>query len=117
MILKSTSKENVSQKPKYYIYFLRIGEPCERLFKIGTTNDMDRRMKEHKRYYKKDVEVLGVITVTSEYTTLRVEKQTKELWREIHPDWEYKRNDRFIIPEDVKEIEIKVRKTYKIAVA
>ena len=83
MILKSTSKENVSQKPKYYIYFVRIGEPCERLFKIGTTNDMDRRMKEHKRYYKKDVEVLGVITVTSEYTTLRVEKQTKELWKEI----------------------------------
>ena len=77
---------------------------------------MDRRMKEHKRYYKQDVEVLGTITVTSEFTTLRVEKLTKQEWQENHPDWEYLRNDRFIIPEDVKEIEIKVRKTYKFAV-
>ena len=108
--MKSTSKENVNQKPKYYIYFIRIGEPEKRLFKIGTTNDMDRRMKEHKRYYKQDVEVLGTIEVTSEFTTLRVEKLTKQDWRENHPDWQYLRNDRFIIPEDVTEIEIKVRK-------
>ena len=78
---------------------------------------MDRRMKEHKRYYKQDVEVLGTIAVTSEFTTLRVEKLTKQEWQEKHPDWEYLRNDRFIIPEGVKEIEIKVRKTYKFAVA
>ena len=78
---------------------------------------MDRRMREHKRYYKQNVAVLGTIAVTSEYTTLRVEKQTKLDWRENHPDWQYLRNDRFIIPEDVKEIEIKVRKTYKFAVA
>lgn len=77
---------------------------------------MDRRMKEHKRYYKQDVSVLGTITVTSEYTTLRVEKLTKQEWQENHPDWEYLRNDRFIIPEDVKEIEIKVRKIYRFAV-
>lgn len=117
MTLKSTSKGKENQKNKYYIYFVRIGESGNRLFKIGTTNNMDRRMKEHKRYYKQDVTVLGVIPVTSEYTTLRVEKQTKELWREIHPDWEYLRNDRFIIPKDVKEIEIKVRKIYRFAVA
>lgn len=116
--MKSTSKENVSQKKnKYYIYFVRIGEPCERLFKIGTTNDLDRRMKEHKRYYKKDIKVLGVIPVTSEYTTLRVEKQTKEKWRTEFPEWEYRRNDRFIIPQGVTEVEIKVRKVYKFAVA
>lgn len=115
--MKSTSKENGNQKPKYYIYFIRIGEPADRLFKIGTTNDMERRMKEHKRYYKQEVEVLGTIAVTSEFTTLRVEKLTKQDWRENHPDWQYLRNDRFIIPEDVKEIEIKVRKIYKFAVA
>ena len=116
MILKLTSKENERKKNKYYIYFVRIGEPSERLFKIGTTNNMDRRMKEHKRYYKKDITVLGTIPVTSEYTTLRVEKQTKEFWRENFPEWQYMRNDRFIIPEDVKEIEIKVRKIYRFAV-
>ena len=115
--LKLTSKGNANQKPKYYIYFIRIGEPKNRLFKIGTTNNMDRRMREHKRYYKQNVAVLGTITVTSEFTTLRVEKLTKQEWQENHPDWKYLRNDRFIIPEDVKEIEIKVRKTYKFAVA
>ena len=78
---------------------------------------MSRRMKEHKRYYKKDIEVLGVIPVTSEYTTLRVEKQTKEKWRAEFPEWEYKRNDRFIIPQEVTEVEIKVRKIYRFAVA
>ena len=103
------------QKNKYYIYFVRIGEPTERLFKIGTTNNMQRRMGEHKRYYKKDIEVLGVIPVTSEYTTLRVEKQTKEKWKQ-NKDWEYLRNDRFIIPQNVTEVIIKVRKEYKFAV-
>jgi hypothetical protein len=73
-------------------------------------------MKEHERYYKKSIHILGQICVTSEFTTLRVEKQTKELWRETHPDWEYMRNDRFIIPEDVTEITIKIRKEYKFAV-
>lgn len=116
MILKSTSKENARKKNKFYIYFIRIGEPDKRLFKIGTTNNIDRRMKEHKRYYKENVTILGVIPVTSEYTTLRVEKQTKENWIENHPDWQYLRNDRFIIPEDVTEIEIKVRKSYRFAV-
>lgn len=110
-----TLKENAKRKNKYYIYFVRIGEPCERLFKIGTTNDMDRRMKEHKRYYKKDVAVLGVIPVTSEYTTLRVEKNTKEMWKQ-NKDWVYLRNDRFIIPKDVTEITIKIRKEYRFAV-
>ena len=61
--------------------------------------------------------MLGTIPVTSEYTTLRVEKQTKEFWRENFPEWQYMRNDRFIIPEDVKEVEIKVRKIYRFAVA
>ena len=32
--LKLTSKENVNQKPKYYIYFIRIGEPEKRLFNV-----------------------------------------------------------------------------------
>ena len=76
--MKSTLKENARKKNKHYIYFIRIGEPDKRLFKIGTTNNMNRRMNEHKRYYKEDVTILGVIPVTSEYTTLRVEKQTKE---------------------------------------
>lgn len=69
--MKSTSKENAN---KQYIYLIRIGEPADRLFKIGTTNDMHRRMNEHRRAYKSDITVLGTIKVTSKYTTLRVEE-------------------------------------------
>ena len=100
---------------KEYIYFIQIGEPCERLFKIGTTNNMDRRMKEHQKYYKKDIAILGVIPLTSKYTTLRVESKMIELWKTFE-GWQYLRNDRFIIPEDVHEIKITVRKDYIISI-
>ena len=112
--MKSTSKEKDNRKNKQYIYFCRIGEPAERLFKIGTTNNIKRRMSEHKRSYKKDIEVLGVIAVTSKYTTLRVEEQTIEKWK-MNEGWEYHRNDRFTIPPEVTEVTIKVKKEYKFA--
>lgn len=110
-ILKSTLKENA--KNKYYVYFIRIGEPADRLFKIGTTNDLKRRMGEHKRTYKKDVEILGTITLTSEWTPLKVEKKMIEKWK-TETDWKYLRNDRFIIPDEVDEVTITVKKDYKI---
>ena len=72
---------------------------------------MERRIKEHKRYYKKDIQVIGIIPLTSKYTTLRVEKKMIEKWKTFE-DWIYKRNDRFIIPESVKQIIITVRKDY-----
>jgi len=108
-----TLKEN-AKRNKEYIYFIRIGEPADRLFKIGTTNDIKRRMGEHRRGYKKDITILGVIPVTSKYTTLRVEEQTKEIWKN-EPGWIYHRNDRFTIPPEVTEVTIKVRKEYKFA--
>lgn len=96
---------------KEYIYFIQIGEPCERLFKIGTTNNINRRMREHERYYQKDVVILGIIPLTSKYTTLRVEQKTIDKWKTFE-NWEYLRNDRFIIPEDVHQVTITVRKDY-----
>ena len=41
-----------------YVYFIRIGD--ERIFKIGTTNDLLRRMKELLRYFKKIIYILWV---------------------------------------------------------
>lgn len=99
-------------KSKEFIYFIRIGEPADRLFKIGTTNNIKRRMTEHRRTYKKDVTVLGIIPVTSKYTTLRVEENTKKIWKN-EPGWIYHRNDRFTIPPEVTEVTIKVRKEYR----
>lgn len=53
-----TAKKQKNGKDFQYVYFLRIGDPQERLFKIGTTNDPRRRMLEHERNYKKPVAVL-----------------------------------------------------------
>lgn len=100
-------------KKQDFVYFIQIGED-DRIFKIGTTNDIDRRMKEHKRYFKKPIKVLWVSPAYSKYTTLRVEDDTKNLWRET-TNWEYIRNDRFRIPEDVTEVRIKVRKEYVVS--
>lgn len=110
--MKLTSKENA--KNKEYIYLIRIGEPADRLFKIGTTNNINRRMSEHKRAYKKDIQILGTIAVTSRYTTLRVEENMISEWK-TREGWVYKRNDRFIIPEDVQSVKIKVRKEYEFS--
>ena len=100
-------------KDGQFIYFLQIGEPSERVFKIGTTNNMHRRMKQHETYYKKDITVIWYKKVTSKYTTLRVEDENKDFWL-ANTNWKYKRNDRFIIPELITEVVVKIRKKYDI---
>lgn len=92
------------------IYFIKIGDTKDRLFKIGTTNRLKDRMKEHIDSYKKDIEILFISPKYSKYTTLRVEDRTKELFKQL--GYDYIRNDRFIIPPQVEEITIKVRKEY-----
>ena len=61
-----------------HIYFIRIGAPEDNLYKIGTTNNLRRRMREHSRNYKKPIEVLWVSPAYSKWTTLRVEERTIE---------------------------------------
>jgi len=104
---------NVAQ----YVYFLRIGNKEDRLFKIGTTNNPRRRMLEHERAYKVEVEVLWLSPVlTSKYTTLRVEDRMIEKWKKDKPRWEYRRNDRFVIPDDITEISIVIKKKYTVVI-
>lgn len=108
-IPKSSGKNST----KGYLYFIRIGEPEERLYKIGTANNVKRRMIQHCGYFRKTVYVLWVSPLYSKYTTLRIEDRQKTWWIE-HTDWEYLENDRFIIPEGVEDVEIKVIKSYPI---
>lgn len=96
-----------------FIYFIRIGAKSENLYKIGTTNNIKRRMKEHERYYKKPVTVLWVSRPYSKYTTLRVEKQTITKWKE-REGFQHIRNDRFIINPTIHQVTIKVRKEWTI---
>ena len=50
----------------------------------------------------------------SKYNTLRYEDRNREMWQEMGVG-EFVRNDRFVIAEEVAEVEIKIRKTYKVA--
>ena len=94
-----------------------------RILKIGTTNDLDRRRYEHNHNYRRAKnhtlpkgESFRYIWThpLSKYNTLRYEDRNREMWQEMGIG-EFVRNDRFVIAESVAEVEIKIRKTYKIA--
>ena len=94
-----------------------------RILKIGTTNDLKRRAREHNRAYKRatahtmpsdsSFEYIWTLPL-SKYNTLRYEDRNKTRWIAENVG-EYVRNDRFVITEELTEVEIKIRKTYKIA--
>lgn len=94
-----------------HIYFIRIGNPSENLYKIGTTNNLKRRMREHQKSYQKPIEILWVSPPYSKWTTLRVEAAMIEKWKEME-GFEYIRNDRFIIDPTIRVVTIKVRKNW-----
>lgn len=112
-----TAKKQKNGKDYQYVYFLRIGDPQERLFKIGTTNDPRRRMLEHERNYKKPVTVLWLSPkLRGRFTSLKVEEDNKEKWI-AGTNWEYLRNDRFIIPPEITSIKITIKKDYFVQLA
>ena len=94
-----------------------------KILKIGTTNDLKRRQYEHNRNYKrakqytmpKEDSFQYIWTLPlSKYNTLRYEDRNRKAWQEMGIG-EFVRNDRFVIAETLAEVEIKIRKTYKIA--
>lgn len=112
-----TAKKQKNGKDYQYVYFLRIGDPQERLFKIGTTNDPRRRMLEHERNYKKPVTVLWLSPkLRGRFTSLKVEEDNKEKWIN-GTNWEYLRNDRFIIPPEITSVKITIKKDYFVQLA
>lgn len=108
------SRKNLPKKRGDYVYFIRIGDENDRLFKIGTTNRPYERMREHAKYYNKPIYILWFSPTYSKYTTLRVEDKTKDKWKELK-EYQYINNDRFIIDDNINSIEIKVKKTYTIS--
>lgn len=112
-----TAKKQKNGKDYQYVYFLRIGDPQERLFKIGTTNDPRRRMLEHERNYKKPVTVLWLSPkLRGRFTSLKVEEDNKEKWI-AGTNWKYLRNDRFIIPPEITSVKITIKKDYFVQLA
>lgn len=92
----------------------------EYVLKVGTTNDLNRRIKEHNKSYAKTPHYpratefeYDFFIPLSKYNTLRTEDNTKQKF--INENFgEYVRNDRFVFAEKPKQIEVTVRKTYTI---
>ena len=106
--------------------FLYVGhyydEEGTYILKVGTTNDLERRRKEHCRNYrrtpnhpmpKENEFVYDWYIKLSKYNTLRYEDRTKEMWKAL-AFGEYLNNDRFVCAEKPPAVEIKIRKVYKI---
>lgn len=92
------------------------------ILKVGTTNDLDRRRKEHTRNYRRaktntlplaDEFVYDGYIPLSKYNTLRYEDKTRDQWI-AQGVGEFVRNDRFVCPNRPEYVEITIRKTYKI---
>lgn len=95
------------------------------MLKIGTTNDLERRAKEHTRNYKKSKNFTLPQNAEfkydwhlplSKYNTLRYEDKNRKQWQE--KDYgDFVRNDRFCCKIKPEFVEITIRKTYRIALA
>jgi predicted GIY-YIG superfamily endonuclease len=109
---------------KEYLYVgLYIDIDDNFILKIGTTKDLDRRRYEHNTKYRKakthtmpkenSFQYIWTHKL-SKYNTLRYEDRNRKAWQELGIG-KFVRNDRFVLAEGVKEVEIKIRNTYKIA--
>ena len=90
------------------------------ILKIGTTNNLARRQKEHNLKYKKSPNhtmppngsfEYDFWIPLSKYNTLRYEDRNRELWKSLNIG-EYIRNDRFICEKKPEFVTICIRKEY-----
>lgn len=93
------------------------------ILKIGTTNNLDRRQKEHTRNYQKSPNCTmpkgGMFVYDwhlplSKYNTLRYEDRTRKSWQ-IAQIGEFVKNDRFRCETKPKLVKVTIRKTYEIS--
>lgn len=92
------------------------------ILKIGTTNDLDRRAKEHSRNYKKSPDYTmpedeifhyDWWLPLSKYNTLRYEDMNRAIWQEMGIG-RFIRNDRFYVEHKPDMVTVTIRKTYFI---
>lgn len=95
------------------------------ILKIGTTNNLERRQKEHTRNYRKSpnftlpsdgIFIYDWYLALSKYNTLRFEDKTRTAWQEAKIG-EFVRNDRFFCRRKPKMVKVTIRKTYQIELA
>lgn len=117
ILVNEKMMKEMKKTGKEYLYLLQIGEVKDgmRHIKIGTTNQMLRRMKEHRKKYNENIYVIWCRPLRSKWTTLRKEEDNKNLWKQNHKNWIYQRNDRFWIPEDITGLDISIKKKHHIS--
>lgn len=113
-----------SPKNKEWLYVGHyIDTKGQYILKVGTTNNLARRLQEHNQHYrhaeeytmpKKDSFIYDWYIPLSKYNTIRFEDITRENWKQIGIG-EYVRNDRFCCPRKPKEVKVKIRKEYIVA--
>lgn len=113
----------MQDKPKEFLYvgyYISTQDEC--LLKIGTTNDLKRRKAEHELHYKRSLEhrmkkdgsfIYLWHLPLSKYNTLRYEDRNRTAWINSNVG-EYIRNDRFLLNTVPTEVEVKIRKVYRI---
>lgn len=110
------------EKEFLYVGYYRTDDESI-ILKIGTTNNIERRKREHERHYHKALEhtmpadeffhyILKI--PLSKYNTLRYEDSNKQRWKAENIG-EYIRNDRFKLGKNPPNINVKVRKIYELS--
>lgn len=107
--------------------FLYIGHYLDTkgnyILKIGTTNDLKRRQKEHTATYHKAKEyrmpkdcefVYDWHIKLSKYNTLRYEDRNRKKWIDENIG-AFVRNDRFVCGNKPTEVIVTIRKEYRVA--
>lgn len=94
------------------------------ILKIGTTNNLLRRKREHTHNYQKAPDYIlptGSEFVydwhlpLSKYNTLRYEDKNRQAWQAQNVG-EYVRNDRFCCPSRPANVVVKIRKEYVVEI-
>lgn len=115
--------------PKAAKEFLYVGHYIDRkgryILKIGTTNNLERRAKEHTRNYRKAPDYTMPETEIfhydwwlplSKYNTLRYEDRNRKAWQDMEIG-RFIRNDRFYVTKKPDMVAVTIRKTYFIPLA
>jgi predicted GIY-YIG superfamily endonuclease len=110
---------------KKYLYVLKYLTVNDKIVvKVGTTNNLKRRMYEHNNYYQKKaknhrmpkgatVELVWAKQFSAENVE-KYEEENKEYWRDLGFG-DYVKNDRFVFDEMPPYVEIIIKKSYIIS--
>lgn len=118
--LKNKGKSRLEKEFLYVGHY--VDTNGKYILKIGTTNDLDRRAKEHTRNYRRAKEHTMPPTAVfeydwflplSKYNTIRYEDKNRDLWGKMGFG-EFVRNDRFCCAVKPVSVNVTIRKTYTV---